>query len=139
MIKTTFILVFLLGFITFSLVAQSNELRRNIAQILDSKNAVVGVSVCGIENNDTLSINGDDHFPMQSVFKFHIALAILHEVDKGKFSLDQKIFIKKSDLLPDTWSPIRGKYPNGNVALSLSELLQYTQWRKVIIMDAIFC
>ncbi len=46
---------------------------------------------------------------MQSVFKFHIALAVLDLVDQGKLSLDQKVFIKKSELLPNTWSPIRKK------------------------------
>ena len=126
MIKNTFLIVCLLGCITSSLQAQSNKLQKNIEQIIHSKNAVIGVSVYGIENNDTLSVNGDKHFPMQSVFKFHIALAVLHKVDQGEFSLDQKIFIKKSDLLPNTWSPIREKYPNGNVSLPLSELIQYT-------------
>jgi len=62
---------------------------------------------------------------MQSVFKFHIALAILNQVDQGKLSLDQKILIKKSDLLSDTWSPLRDKYPNGGVEIPLSELLTY--------------
>jgi beta-lactamase class A len=36
------------------------------------------------------------------------------------------IFINKNDLLPDTWSPLREKYPDGNVSLSLSEILKYT-------------
>ncbi len=125
MIKTIFIIIQLVTCCVLSSSAQSDELRQSVKQIIDSKNANIGVSVYGIENNDMLSINGDAHFPMQSVFKFHIALAVLHEVDKGKFSSDQKIFVKKSDLLPDTWSPIREKYPKGDVTVPLSELLQY--------------
>ena len=62
---------------------------------------------------------------MQSVFKFHIGLALLSEIDKGKFSLDQKIEIQKKDLLPDLYSPIRDKYPDG-ATLTISEILEYT-------------
>ena len=63
---------------------------------------------------------------MLSVFKFHIALAVLDQIDQGKLSLDQKIFIKKSDLLENTWSPIREKYPEGNFEMPLSELIKST-------------
>lgn len=126
MIARIFIITQLFTFCASSLPAQSFELRQNIEKIIASKKANVGVSIYSIGNKDTLSINGDAHFPLQSVFKFHIALAVLHEVDKGKLSLSQNIFIKKSDLLPDTWSPIREKYPNGNVSLPLSEILKYT-------------
>ena len=63
---------------------------------------------------------------MQSVFKFHIALAVLSEVDKGKLSLDQKILINKDDLLPDDfWSPLRDENPNGG-SFTIERLIQYS-------------
>ncbi len=62
---------------------------------------------------------------MQSVFKFHIALAVLSQVDKGRLSLDQKIKIEKKDLLPGLHSPLREKYPNG-ATLPLAEIISYT-------------
>lgn len=126
MIAKIFITAQLFTFFVLPLLAQSNAFRQNIAQILATKNADIGVSICGIENNDTLSINGNSRYPMQSVYKFHIALAVLHKVDKGEFALNQMIFIKKIDLLPNTWSPLREKYTDGNVALPLSEILKYT-------------
>ena len=61
-----------------------------------------------------------------SVFKFDIALTTLNLVDKGKLSLTQKIFIKKDDLHEDTWSPMRDEFPNGNIYLTLDQLLRYT-------------
>ena len=103
-----------------------NELRKELNQIIATKNATVGISVKGIEDKDTLSINGDKLMPMMSVFKFHIALAVLNEVDKGKLALKQKIFIKIEDLKEDTWSPIREEFPNGNMDLTLDQLLRYT-------------
>jgi beta-lactamase class A len=113
-------------FISTQTTAQTpNALRQKIQEILSSKNAVVGVSIIGNNGKDTLSINGDAHFPLQSVFKFHIALVVLSEIEKGKFSLNQKITIEKKDLLPNLYSPIRDKYPDG-ATLTISEILEYT-------------
>ena len=119
-LSVLFFLIFTLGF------AQTSTLKKEINQIINGKNATVGVSVLDFENNKSISINGNKHLPMLSVFKFHIALAVLDEVDQGKLSLDQNILIKKSELLLNTWSPIREKYPEGNIEMPLSELIKYT-------------
>ncbi len=104
----------------------TESLRNKIEQIVSDKKAVVGVSIIGNNGNDTISLYGDRRFPMQSVFKFHIALAVLSEVDKGKFSLDQTIEISKDDMLPeDFWSPLRDENPNGG-SFTVEKLIQYS-------------
>jgi len=119
--------IILFSLLSFSTFAQStNELRQQLSQIISSKNATVGLSIKGIEDKDTLSINGNLKAPMMSVFKFHIALTVLDKVDQGKLSLTQEIFIKKKDLHEDTWSPMREDYPDGNVNLTLDKVLRYT-------------
>ncbi len=124
--KLFYLIGLLLLFITSHISAQTaDSLRQKIQQIISTKNAVVGVAITGNNGKDTLSINGNKHFPMQSVFKFHIALVVLSEIDRGKFSFDQKIEIQKKDLLPDLYSPIRDKFPNG-VTLTIAEILEYT-------------
>jgi hypothetical protein len=62
---------------------------------------------------------------MLSTFKFPVALAVLHKVEKGELSLQQKIYIKKEELLEDTYSPFREKYPEGNIKLSLEDCIQW--------------
>jgi beta-lactamase class A len=105
---------------------KTDLLRNKIEQILSDKNAVVGVSIIANNGKDTLSLNGERRFPMQSVFKFHIALAVLSEIDKGKLSLDQKIEIGKDELLPeDFWSPLRDENPNGGI-FTIERLIQYS-------------
>lgn len=104
---------------------KTDLLRNRIEQIVSDKQAIVGVSIIGDDGKDTVSLNGNRHFPLQSVFKLHIALAVLCEIDNGRFSLEQKIKIDKKDLLLDLYSPIREEYPNG-VTLSISEILGYT-------------
>ena len=117
-----------LAFLIISLMASAqstDSLRQKIQQIISTKNAVVGVSIIGNNGKDTVSINGEKHFPMQSVFKCHIALAVLSQIDKGKFSLDQKIEILQKDLLPNLYSPLREDHPNG-ATLPISKILEYT-------------
>jgi beta-lactamase class A len=119
---------FLLIFTTlfYTQIFGQTELRQKIEQIISTKKADVGVSILNLENGDTLSFNGKIHYPMISVFKFHIALTVLNKVDKGELSLKQKLFIKKSELLENTWSPFREKHPNGDITISLKEALQLT-------------
>jgi beta-lactamase class A len=120
-----FILTFLTLLFTSKVFGQTG-LRQELENIIATNNATIGISIKNIEEKDTLSINGNLNVPLMSVFKFHIALATLNLVDKGKLSLKQKFFIKKEDLHEDTWSPIREEYPNGNMYLTLDQLLKYT-------------
>jgi beta-lactamase class A len=124
--RILFLTTLFLSFFCKAANAQIESLEQQIEKVISTKKATVGVAIYSFERNESLNLNNQKHFPLQSVFKFHIALAVLNEIDKGKLTLNQKIFIKKSDLLPDTWSPIRKKYPEGNVSISLAEILQYT-------------
>ena len=126
MIRILFVVSLFLSLTSVPLFSQIDTLRKQIERIVASNNATIGVAIAGMATDDTLSINGYSRFPMQSVFKFHIALAVLDKVDREKLSLNKKLYIKQSDLLQKTWSPLRDKYPKGNVEISLSEILSYT-------------
>jgi beta-lactamase class A len=101
-------------------------LTKKIDSICQTKKADIGVAILGLEDNDSFTRNKNKKYPMQSVYKLHVALAVLDEIDKGKLTLNQAILVKKSDLLPNTWSPMRDKYPEGNVHLFLSEIISYS-------------
>jgi len=89
------------------------------------KKAAIGIGIYDLESGDTLIIGESKHYPMQSVYKFHLALALLAEVDSQKRNLNDQIAIRKKDLHEDTYSPMRDKNPNGNYSLTLAELLRY--------------
>ena len=113
-------------FLLIATYSFSQNLKKKILQITKDKNATVAVSVLDFGNNKSVHINGNKKLPMLSVFKFHIGLAVLNEVDQGKLNLDQKILIKKSDLLENTWSPIRERFPEGDIEMPLGLLIKYT-------------
>lgn len=118
-------LLFLISISGFAQTQRVNPLNRSIENYLKDKEAKVGVVVTDSVGNVIAWVNGKAQFPMQSVFKFHISLVMLSEIDKENFSLDQKVLIKRSDLKTKTWSPIRNKYPNGTT-LTLKEIIEYT-------------
>lgn len=105
---------------------QTGSLRVTLDSLAGSIQAKVGIAVYSIETEDTLTVGGGMHYPMQSVYKFPLAVAVLHAVDQGKLVLTQKVHLRKKDLLPDTWSPLRDAYPRGNVDVTLAEILRFT-------------
>ncbi|MPT36548.1 MAG: class A beta-lactamase, subclass A2 [Flavobacterium sp.] len=117
--------VILALFFGANLLAQTNRLKAQFQEIVKDKKATVGIAVYNFTTGDTLTFNNNPEYPTLSVYKFHVALAVLHLVDKGTLKLDQEIFVKKSELLENTHSPLRENYPYGNINIKLSELLSY--------------
>jgi beta-lactamase class A len=111
-----------------STVAHTNEnvneeLRNRVAQIAATSKGRVGFAVMFLESGETASLNPRDRFPMQSVYKLPIGMAVMQQVDAGKIKLDQKVKITKDDFIGrDAHSPIRDSHPDG-VELAVEELL----------------
>jgi beta-lactamase class A len=86
----------------------------------------VGVSVQLLESGETADLHGDEQFPMHSVYKLPISMAVLQRVDRGELKLDQQVKVKPSDFVrKGMYSPVRDKYPAGT-ELTIAELLRYT-------------
>lgn len=105
--------------------AQNRTLKKEINTIIQDKKATIGVAVM-CNGQKILAINNQHHYPLMSVFKFHLALAVLNHLDKNNLSLDTEIPVHKSDLLTNTYSPLRDKYLDGGFTITLRELLQYS-------------
>jgi beta-lactamase class A len=102
---------------------KNQELQNQLEQIASAAKGRVGVSAMVLETGESVSLNPQDHFPMQSVYKLPIGMAVMSQVDAGKINLDQKVRVNKADFIGRaSHSPIRDKYPNG-VELSVTELI----------------
>lgn len=123
---TTFIWAIVLLAATTARAQQFKELNAKLQKIVTTHSAVTGIAIRHIESKKLVTINNVYNYPMQSTFKFPLAMYILDNVDKGKMKLTQKVHITKADLKPKTWSPLREKHPEGNIDLTLAELLEYT-------------
>lgn len=121
---TRYVLAGALALATSPAQAQHQALRTTIAQLASAAPANVGVALHVLETNDTLSYHNQQPYPMLSVFKLAIAMKALHEVDRGRLRLAQRVLLTPADL-PETYSPLRDKYPAGNVRVSVQDLLTY--------------
>ncbi len=105
--------------------ASPNKLREQIEQVAGSARGRVGAAVVVVETGESLvALNADQRFPMQSVYKLPIAIAVFRQVDSGVLKLEQKVKVEKSDFISERQhSPIRDKNPRG-AELSLRDLLR---------------
>jgi beta-lactamase class A len=110
-----------------SIEAIAKDAKGIVGVALEPVEAVSDAGIgAGANRGARTGFNDQRHFPMQSVFKFPLAMYILDQVDKGKLSLDQKIHILKKDWIPGMWSPMRDHYKSGDVRVALREILTYT-------------
>ena len=85
----------------------------------------VGVALI-VNDKDTVTVNNSNVYPMMSVFKVHQALAVCEDFDRKGLLLDTMLTINRSDLDPDTWSPMLKEHPEAVISLPVRDLLRYT-------------
>lgn len=85
----------------------------------------IGYSAIDLDTGRTVSHHAEQRFPMGSVFKFPLSLAVLHLVDEKKFDLDRQYTIQPSDFSPG-FSPIRDNAHGQPVTMTLREIVRYT-------------
>ena len=105
-------------------LGQTPELKKEIETIVGGKDLKLGFALYDFSTGKSISINGNDKYPMQSVFKFPIGVALLDCVSRGEFALSDSVTLTKADLSPDLWSPIRERWPEG-VRLPLVSVMTY--------------
>jgi beta-lactamase class A len=114
----------------FSLVAgdSSNEsaLQKQIREIASDARGKVSVACSLPKSSLNCDLDPHAHPPMQSVFKFPLAVAVLHQVEIGKLNLDQPVRFRPEDRIPHAYSPLQVKYPEAGVDVPLRELLRMT-------------
>ncbi len=106
-------------------VSAHAQLSVDIARIAAQAHGRVGVA-CALPGRALdCNLHAADAFPMQSVYKLPIAMAMLHAVEQGRFRLNQPIRFLPSDLIaPDQYSRLRDEHPHGNADVPVEELLR---------------
>jgi beta-lactamase class A len=86
--------------------------------------AVIGAVGVHLETGRRVSVRGNERFPMGSVYKFPIALAVLRRVDTGTLSLKHVVTIEPREFAPG-WSPLRDGANGEPISLTVRELLRH--------------
>lgn len=101
------------------------SIKEELTEFVKDKDARIGIAIIS-QDGDTISIKGNEPFPMLSVYKFPQALAVADFCIKNHISFSDTIHIDKSQIHPDTYSPLRENYGISDLRLPISELLDYS-------------
>jgi beta-lactamase class A len=67
------------------------SLEQQLASLVAGKSGEYGIAALDLRTGKTVSVNGDQPFPMASTVKVAVAAAYLTQVDHGRRTLDQRI------------------------------------------------
>lgn len=83
-------------------------LQKSLTEFVEDKDANIGIAVI-FDGSDTVAVNGGKPFPMLSVYKFPIALALAEYYRQNNMAIDHSLAILQEDLHLDTYSPMTEK------------------------------
>ena len=105
-------------------ICNIENLRKQMQEIASVTKGPVGATAMIVETGEKVSIGNSEHFPMQSVYKLPIAMAVLKRIDNNTLTFDDKITVQPKDFVSRREFSIATKYPNG-ADLPIRELLDY--------------
>ena len=105
--------------------SEHGALRDSIRRFVAGFKAETGVAVM-LPDGDTLSVNNNRRYPMLSVVKLPLGMAVADMMERRRLPLDTEVEVAKADLLPDTYSPLRDARPDGGFQMTVEELLNYS-------------
>ena len=100
-------------------------LLRDVGKIEKQAKGRLGVALLDLKDRQRWSNRGGEAFPMQSVFKLPLAIAVLQAVEAGKFKLDQAVTVKRSDISL-FHSPLAKGFKGDSQTYPLRELIRLT-------------
>ncbi len=99
------------------------DLGETLDSIIASHDGITGVAVL---SGDSLLVAGDSsQLPLMSVFKMHIAIAVL---DKG-IAIDSVVSLGPSDVRENTYSPMRDEKRTRSFDITVDSLMYYSVCR----------
>jgi beta-lactamase class A len=99
------------------------KLDREIGAIERDSKGRLGIALLDLKDRAAWSHRGAEVFPMQSVFKLPLAVAVLQAVEAGKLKLDQPVAVTRKDLSL-YHSPLAARFKGERQDVPLRELIR---------------
>jgi beta-lactamase class A len=102
------------------------SLPATFARIAQDSGGRVGAFATIVEaGSERAGLNESERFPMQSVYKLPIAMAVLDQVERGTLALDRAVTLAAEDMAPSALhSPLRDRHPRGGIDLTIRALIR---------------
>lgn len=107
-----------------SLAAPAQTAEEIIAKMTEGKAAEVGVA--WVADGKAHTVNNTGHYPLMSVFKLHVAVAALRQMERNGTPTDTLINVKATEMMADTYSPMLRLYGKRDFTIRLDSLLRYS-------------
>lgn len=104
------------------------ELKREVEALTKKGKGTIGVSVHYGETNMGFSLNGEEFFPLASVYKLPIAATLLNQVDQGTLDLDHPMILTLDDKRHSGCFMDKDSTGKQRFEISLAELAQRMMW-----------
>ena len=99
-----------------------STLETTLNRIASGSRGKIGLALIHLESGRHITIRGHERFPMASVVKLPIALALLKQVADRTSTLDRGVWLDASDIRP--CCTLSRRHPFGGVTRSVRELLE---------------
>src|SRR6188474_1285930 len=96
----TLLIALLLLFPFSSLFAQEQTLATRLMPLIRAHQGKVAVAVKHLDTGESFFEAEDEEMPTASLIKFMIMLEVYLQVSEGKVKLDDKLTLKKADMVP---------------------------------------
>lgn len=100
-------------------------MRTTLEDYVRTHDAEIGIAVI-TDRHDTICINNNIRYPMNSVMKLYQAMAVADVMQRQGHRLDSLIDVSRETLEEDTYSPMLTQYPRGDFRISVADLLKYS-------------
>jgi beta-lactamase class A len=99
-------------------------LESRVAEVAARAGGTVGIGLRHLPSGETVLVRGRERFPMFSVYKLPISMALLQRVDAGTVRLDQPVALGPSDMRPSQSTAVSSRVREGRVTMTAGELIE---------------
>ena len=100
--------------------AATTDAQAELKRLADRTGGVLGA--CIAAGGPMACVNGERPMPMQSVMKLLVAIAVLDAVDRGAWTLDEKVTLHRDDITPFA-SPLGRSIGDDGLSISVGDLV----------------
>ena len=99
-----------------------SSLKTEIKRLSELSGGTMGVAIVHLETGTSVSLRGNERFPMASTYKVPVAVTLLQQVDRGTKKLSDRVEVSEDDLVIS--EGVAEHFQFSGIALSLRNLLE---------------
>jgi beta-lactamase class A len=105
-------------------ISSAPGIEQQLSRIAERSGGTVGVCAVHVESGQTIALSGDRRFPLYSVLKLPLAVAVLKDIEARTLRLDQKVSVRPEDIAAGAPGNTK-RWEDVPKTVSIRELLEF--------------